>query len=139
MSKKLDIAVLQQTAVVHDSPPRHTVDRTMGLPVGVYAALGACYFGFLGTLSIGLMDPGLAIPVAICFLFLVMFGGCIALWVRMSPANSSQALTWAQFKRQGIMTYTGRMSAPDAIGQIMTVPVLLFAWGVFVTALCATF
>jgi hypothetical protein len=137
MSRQVATATLIETASVSDALPRTRVDRTLGLPTGLYIATAACYFGFLLVLSLALMEPQLAIPMAICVIFVAMFGGVVAKWVRMDPPNSSQPLGWGRFQLDGIVTHTGRVTARDAMAQVLILPVLILLWGIAVTVMRA--
>jgi hypothetical protein len=138
VSRKIDRASLNKAAIVHEAPPESRVDRTMGLPTGLYIATAACYFGFLLVMSLALMEPGLAIPMAICVLFVAMFAGVVAKWVRMDPPNSASALSWAAFQRKGMAIQTGHIAARDAVAQVLTVPLMILLWGVFIAVLRAS-
>jgi hypothetical protein len=138
VSRKIDRAALNEAAIVHAALPPAGVDRTMGLPTRLYVATAACYFGFLAILSLALMEPGLAIPMAICFLFVAMFAGVVAKWVRMDPPNSASALSWAAFQRDGMFINTGHIAARDAVAQVLTVPLMILGWGVFIALLVAS-
>jgi hypothetical protein len=138
VSRKIDRTALNEAAIVRADPPRTGIDRTMGLPTRLYVATAACYFGFLLVLSLALMEPRLAIPMAICVLFVAMFAGVVAKWVRMDPPNSASALSWAAFQRKGMFINTGHIAARDAIAQVMTVPLMILLWGVFIALLVAS-
>lgn len=135
MSRQVSAAALIEAASVSNAPPRTRVDRTLGLPVGLYIATAACYFGFLFVMSLALMEPRLAIPMAICFIFVAMFAGVVAKWVRMDPPNSSHALSWGRFQLQGISAHTGPVTARDAAAQVLVLPVLILFWGIAVAVL----
>jgi hypothetical protein len=138
VSKKIDRIALAEAAIVHANPPRNEVDRTLGLPTRLYVATAACYFGFLAIMSLALMELRLAIPMAICFIFVAMFAGAVAKWVRMDPPNSASALSWAAFQHRGIYINTGHIAARDAIAQVLTVPLMILGWGVFIAVLVAS-
>jgi hypothetical protein len=118
---------------------RQDVDRSFGLPPVLHIATFGLYFAFLTVMSVGLGSSELAIPLAICFIFLGMAAAVPAKWVTMKPARRTQAADWTEFLQEGIETHTGRMHAGDAIAQVMILPVLIFVWGVaiigFVSAL----
>jgi hypothetical protein len=67
----------------------------------------------------------------------VMAFGVPAMWVRMKPDHVSQPLSWRDFSRFGINTYTGKMSARDATGQVLILPVLILGWGVAIAVIAA--
>ena len=52
------------------------VDRSFGLPTGLYMATAGAYLAFLTLMASMLLNPGLVIPLAICALSVVAgFGG----------------------------------------------------------------
>jgi hypothetical protein len=64
--------------------------------------------------------------------------GVPTIWARMNPATSSQALSWQQFKRRGIQTGSGWLSADAATAQVLTLPILVLLWGVAGVILAAS-
>lgn len=138
MSKRIARTVLSESAIITAAPPRSAIDRTFELPTRLYVLTAACYFGFLLVMSLALMEPGLAIPMAICVLFVAMFAGTAAKWARMDPPNPAKAMGWNQFQNRGIATYTGRVAAGDATVQVLILPVLILVWGVIIAVTVGT-
>lgn len=137
MSQRLNFQELRQVAFVTHAPARTKVDRTFGLPTGLYVATVAAYLGFLGVMALAFMNPGLAIPMVIFAGFIIAGFGVPALWTRMNPVNDSRALSWGQFLHRGIETHTGRLTSKEATVQVLILPVLIFVWGVAVAVIAA--
>ena len=114
---------------------RQEIDRSFGLPPVLHIATFALYFGFLAVMSVGLGTRELAIPLAICFVFLGMAAAVPAKWVTMKPVNKTPKTSWIDFAQDGIETYTGRMRANDAMVQVLILPVLIFLWGIAIVAM----
>ena len=129
--------VAEQAAIVAAPKPRHEVDRTFELPKGLYAATVALYLGFLAVMATGLSSPGLVIPMVIFTLFVVAGFGVPAIWARLAPAPRSRQMSFAQLRRDGIATLTGRISARDASVQMLILPVIIFCWGVTTVTIAA--
>ena len=129
--------VAEQAAIVAAPKPRHEVDRTFELPKGLYAATVALYLGFLAVMATGLSSPGLVIPMVIFTLFIVAGFGVPAIWARLAPAPRSRQMSFAQLRRDGIATLTGRLSARDASIQMLILPVIIFCWGVTTVTIAA--
>ena len=129
--------VAEQAAIVAAPKPRHEVDRTFELPKGLYAATVALYLGFLAVMATGLSSPGLVIPMVIFTLFVVAGFGVPAIWARLAPAPRSRQMSFAQLRRDGIATLTGRLSARDASIQMLILPVIIFCWGVTTVTIAA--
>lgn len=138
MSKNLTREILAETAIIHPELRQPlTVDRSFELPPALYIATGGLYVAFLAVMATGLSTPRLAIPIAICVIFVGMFFTVPALWARMQPDNPVKALSWDRFRHQGIATYTGRLSAGEAATQMLVLPVLIFAWGLAIVTIAA--
>jgi hypothetical protein len=130
MAEHISQQDLARIATITDAPVRTRVDRSFGLPTGLYVVTVAAYMGFIGLMAALLMNPGLVIPLAICALLLVAAFGVPTLWTRMNPANESHPLTFDQFRHRGIDTLTGRLTAKEATVQVLILPVLILAWGI---------
>jgi hypothetical protein len=120
------------------SPFEVKVQRSFDLPVALHVATVGLYFAFLAVMALAFQDSGLIIPMAIFTVYIAMAFGVPAMWVRMKPGHAAKAQTWANFARFGINTYTGNMSARDATGQVLILPVLIFGWGIAIAVIAAT-
>jgi hypothetical protein len=127
-----DARILRKTA-----PFETKVDRSFGLPVVLHMATVGLYLTFLGVMAFAFQDRGLIIPMAIFVIYIVMAFGVPAIWVRMKPDHASKPMSWSDFSRFGINTYTGNMSAKDATGQVLILPVLILGWGVAIAVIAA--
>ncbi|MGX7952035.1 hypothetical protein ACWPM1_05650 [Tsuneonella sp. HG249] len=113
------------------------LDRTFELPKILYAACAALYLGFIAVMALGFSDPGLIIPLTVCTVFMVMFFAVPTAWVRMTPDTALRDLGWDRFRRQGIATLTGRISAGEAAAQMLVLPVLIFLWALACVTIAA--
>lgn len=129
----------QQARIVTGPNPTAPVeiDRSFGLPTGLYATTVALYMGFLAVMALGMASPGLIIPIAICTVFIVMLFGTPALWTRLAPEHRGRPLDWQQFSNGGIATLTGRVTARDAAVQVLLLPVLVLFWALVVVTIAA--
>jgi hypothetical protein len=140
MVHRLDRAQVAEKAIIHaDAAPlrRTETDRSFELPTALYAITACGYLGFFGVMALGFGSPGLVLPMMIIVIFIAMFFGVPAQWVRMKPANPRRALGWDRFLREGIMTATGRLPARDAAIQVLILPLLILAWGMIVVTIAA--
>ncbi len=138
MSKTFTGTELARFANVSASPVQTNVDRNFGLPTGLYVATVGAYFAFLGVMSAAFMTGDLAIPMAICVIYLVMAFGVPALWTRMKRDSAVAPLSWDQFAHRGIVTHTGPLTASQATVQVLMLPVLILLWGVAVAVIAAS-
>ena len=88
-------------------------------------------------MTVGLSTPGLVIPVAICVISVVAGFGVPTLWTRMNPPAGVAAMSWDRFRRDGIATMTGRLTAGEASTQMLVLPVLIFAWAMICVTIAA--
>ncbi|MEP7348673.1 MAG: hypothetical protein ABI668_01835 [Sphingorhabdus sp.] len=119
------------------SPFQVSVGRSFDVPPVLHALTVGLYLAFLAVMAFAFQDSGLIIPMAIFVVYIVMAFGVPAIWVKMKPNHDSDTIDWSNFKRFGINTYTGNMSAKDATGQILILPVLIFGWGVAIAMIAA--
>lgn len=138
MSKHFTRELVAEQAIIVATPkPRHEVDRTFELPKGLYVATVALYLGFLAVMATGLSTPGLIIPMAIFTLFVVAGFGVPAIWTALAPTPRSRPMSFAQLRRDGIATLTGRLTVRDASIQMLILPVIIFCWGVAMITVAA--
>ncbi len=138
MSKQVHDIIESGAARIVGAPVRrrHEVDRSFGLPGAIYGAMVGCYLGFLAIAAVTFGNAALAIPLVIFAVAIVAGFGVPSLWTRLKD-NASGPPTTGEFARDGVMTHTGRLSAPDAAVQILTLPVLVLVWGVVAFVIAA--
>ena len=135
MSKQVQDIIARGEARVVEAPiarkevqrEQVEVDRSFGMPAGLYAATVACYLAFIGLMFAGFSSPGLVIPMAIFAVFIVAGFGVPAVYTRLK-GNESKPLTMGKFGQAGIMTHTGRLAPRDAAIQMLILPVLIVLW-----------
>ena len=141
MVQKFTREEIAKVAIIHAAPPVPgrdvPVDRSFELPTRLYAAFAGLCLAFLGITAYGFGNPGLVIPMAIFTLFIVAFFAVPAIWTRLAPDNAVRPKSWANFRQNGIRTYTGHNSAQAATVQMLLLPVLLVGWGVAVVTIAA--
>ena len=138
MSKNLTRELIAQQAAIVEAPAkRHEHDRTFELPKALYGATVALYLGCLAVMATGLATPGLIIPMAIFTIFVAAGFGVPAIWTKLAPETPSRQMSFAQLRREGIQTLTGRLPAKDAAVQMLILPVIIFCWGVTTITIAA--
>lgn len=106
------------------------VDRTFHLPPALYFGTVGSYFGFLGLMTIAFGNANLVIPMVI-FAFSIIAGFSIPyIWSTMNPDSGQRTIDWGRFLGEGVQTLTGKLTASEAAVQVLTLPVLIFLWGV---------
>jgi hypothetical protein len=131
--------VAEQATVVAEPDLRlpHIVDRNFELPAALYVGTAAGYLGFVGLTALALGNPKLVIPMGIIVVFIAMFFGVNAMWMRMKPEHPQRLTPWSRFRRQGIMTAYGHSTAGAATVQVLILPVLILLWGLAVVTIAA--
>jgi hypothetical protein len=133
MAERFTRQIVAEQAIIHEEPTLrvpHAVDRT-------YVGTAAGYLGFMALMVAGFGNPKLILPVAIIVVFIAMFFGVNALWMRMKPATSKGLTSWGRFQREGVMTAYGRCTAGAATVQVLILPVLILLWGLAVVTIAA--
>jgi len=130
MAEHISQQDLARIATITDAPVAMKVDRSFGLPTGLYMATAGAYLAFLTLMASMLLNPGLVIPLAICALSVVAGFGVQTIWASMKPESDSRPLTFGQFKHRGINTLSGHLTAAEASIQVLILPVLILAWGI---------
>ena len=140
MAERIARQLVAEKAIVHEAAALRlptAVDRSFELPTGLFAATAACYFGFVALMVLGFGNPGLIVPMGIIVVFIAMFFGVPAQWMRMKPEHAKKLTSWARFQRDGIMTPYGRSTAGAATVQVLILPVLILLWGIAVVTIAA--
>ena len=138
MSRKQELKQLAVTGELAQAPfPRACTDRNFGLPTSIYIGFFGLFLAYLAVMAIGFPHPEMVIPMAIFFLFTIAFFVVPALWTRMGPTHDDRALTFRELLAKGIATETGEATGIEAVAQVLTLPILIFAWGVSVTVIAA--
>ena len=140
MAERLNRQLVAEKAIVHETPvlrAPHSVDRNFELPTALYAGTAASYLGFIGLMVVGFGNPRLIIPIGIIVVFIAMFFGVNAMWMRMKPEHPQRLTPWGRFRRQGIMTAFGHSTAAAATVQVLILPVLILLWGLAVVTIAA--
>jgi hypothetical protein len=137
MTTHLSTPAITAIADLREAPPQTMVDRSFGLPTLLYGLTVGSYFAFLAIMAIGLATRELIIPIGICVVYITMAFGVPSLWARMKPDHRSRPQSMGQFSLYGIETYTGRVTARDAMIQVLILPVIILFWGVAVVIIAA--
>jgi len=137
MSEAISTAQLDTIANVSAAPARTKVDRSFGLPTGLYAATVGLYLAFLAIMSALFMNAGLVMPMAVIVGFVIFGFAVAAKWATMGPANDSRPLSWGQFANRGIQTLSGPLSLGEASVQVLILPVLIVVWGLAIAVIVA--
>ncbi|MGE3690177.1 MAG: hypothetical protein AB7F98_02210 [Novosphingobium sp.] len=138
MSQRIASSDLAAVAAVSDAPVRTRVDRTFGLPKGLYVATVGLYLAFLALMTALFHNSELLLPMSVIVGSVIFGFGLAGRWASMKPGNESKPLTWGQFSHRGIQTLSGPLTAFEASVQVLILPVLLMFWGLSIAVIAAT-
>lgn len=111
----------------HNRRAAHVFDLHPSLHLAVFGG----FFVYLGIMWTAFADPGLAIPFVIFVIFLAASVIVPGMWARIAP-DAGPRETWADFRREGIDTASGRLTADAATAQVLIMPAMLVLWGIAV-------
>lgn len=118
-------------------PQRSCEDRTFEVPTSILLGVFGLFLAFLGVMTLGFSNPGLAVPMAVNVFFVAAFAFVPAKWALMQPAKKDRAMNIAEFCDQGLDTLTGRSGAGEAATLILLLPACILFWGVAVVTIAA--
>ena len=126
MSIHIPAEQLQDQARIVAAPlRRNRGERVFDLHPAIHLALAGVYGSFVAILAAAFMGPELIVPSAILLISVVALFLTPALWARVVPEDGLRRQSWSEFLREGVDTITGRLTAGQALAQILTLPVLL--------------
>ncbi len=104
---------------------RNRGERVFDLHPAVHFMLIGTYFAFAGILCLTFMGPDLVVPAAIVGIGIASLFITPGLWARVVPDDRLPKQSWADFLREGVDCITGRLTAGQALAQIMVLPALM--------------
>ena len=116
-----------EDAIVHTVPPlgRNRGERTFDLHPGVHGLVVGAWFAFVAVLIAAFMGPDLIVTAFIIVASVAALFVTPALWARVVPDDGLRRQSWAEFLQEGADCLTGRLTAGQALAQILTLPALL--------------
>jgi hypothetical protein len=125
------IAKFQEDARVDSVRPvsgplrRNRADRVFDLHPAVHFMLIGTYFAFAGILCLTFMGEDLKLPAVIIALGIFSLFVTPGLWARVVADDGAPKQSWAEFMQEGVDCITGRLTAGQALAQIMVLPGLM--------------
>ena len=121
-------ALFQEQNVAAPGPlRRNRGERAFDLHPGVHAMVIACWSTFVAVLAATFMGPDLVVPAGILAVSVVALFLTPGLWGRVRPDDGAPKQSWGEFLEEGVDCLTGRLTAGQALAQIMVLPALLTA------------
>ena len=128
--------LLAQADLVPAPEQRACTDHSFEMPGGIYVAMAVLLFGFLGVMTIGFGNPGLAVPMGINIAFLAAFFAVPTIFVR-STGDGARSLRWADFMEKGLRIESGHASGGEAVILTLLLPAFILLWGVAIVIIAA--
>ena len=112
--------------------------RPFDLHPAVHAVVIGAWFAFVGILCAAFMGPGLILPTAIFVIGVASLFVTPGLWARVAADDGRRKQSWSEFCEDGVQTHTGRLTAGEAMAQILVLPGLICGLAIFFAILKAT-
>jgi hypothetical protein len=127
MSIHQPIHALQARARIVPAPTllRNRHERAFDLHPAVHLMVIGAWMSFIAILCTAFMGPDLVVPAAICIIGAASLFITPALWARVKGDDGLPRQSWAEFKAEGVETYTGHLSGNEVLAQILILPALL--------------
>jgi hypothetical protein len=129
--------LLARHEIVAAPQQRACEDRTFEVPTPILLGVFGLFMAYLGVMTIGFMNPALALPMIVNFIFVAAFAFVPAKWATMNPKKADRALTWAELRDGGLNTLTGRAGGAETAILVLLLPACILFWGVAVVTIAA--
>ena len=111
--------------VVEDRAPFMPEGSVPDLPVGVGVLLVAAYGAILGAFLLAFAgDAEVGLVIGVCAVYLAVYLGVPAVMLRIEPKATSRP-GMGDFFEKGLQTWTGHVTAKEALAQMLTIPAAL--------------
>ena len=117
---------------------RNRGERTFDLHPAVHAMVIGAYFAFAGILCAAFMGKDLVVPAAIFAIGIAALFLTPGLWARVNPDDGLRKQSWAEFMQEGVDCITGRLTAGQALAQILVLPGLMVSLALVFAVVKAT-
>jgi multidrug efflux pump subunit AcrB len=139
MSIHIPAAEMEGRARLVEAPAgRRRGQRAFDVHPAVHGFTIAAYATFATILCATFMAPGMIIPAAIVAVSVVALFLTPGLWARVVPDDGKPRQSWAEFMDEGVYTFTGRLTAGQAMAQILTLPILAVFLAIVMAAIKAS-
>ena len=104
---------------------RNRGERTFELHPAVHFMVIGAYFAFAGILCLTFMGENLIVPAAIIAIGIASLFVTPGLWAWVNPDDGLRKQSWGEFMTEGVECITGRLTAGQALAQILVLPALM--------------
>jgi hypothetical protein len=117
---------------------RNRGERTFELHPAVHGMVIGAYFAFAGILCAAFMGPDLIIPAVIFAIGIASLFVTPSLWARVNPDDGLRKQSWSEFMAEGVECITGKLTAHQALAQILVLPGLMVSLALVFAVIKAT-
>jgi Flp pilus assembly protein TadB len=121
-----------------EAPRPNRRPRVFDMHPAVHLSVFGAWGVFVAILATAFMGPDLVVPAGILAVSVVALFATPALWGRVVPDEGGRRQSWAEFLDEGVDCITGRLTAGQALAQILVLPALLVGVALFFAILKAT-
>lgn len=125
MSIHQPVAALQKKATVVPVARPNRGERAFDIHPAVHAMLLGSYLAFAGILMTAFMGDDLKVAAGIIVIGILSLFITPAWWSRVVPDDGARKQSWAEFLQEGVECITGKLTAGQALAQIMVLPALM--------------
>jgi hypothetical protein len=130
MSNHIPAARIEAKARIVSAPAARPVRNNRGARVfdihpGVHLITIGAYAAFAGILLAAFTAPAMIVPAAIVVISIAALFLTPALWAGVVPGDGLRKQSWAEFMHEGVECLTGKLTAGQALAQILTLPLLV--------------
>ncbi len=138
MSIRIPAVEIEQKARIVAAPLKpNRGERVFDIHPAVHFALLGLYLAFAGILMATFMGKDLALPAVIVVVGIISLFLTPGLWAQVA-GDDLRKQTWGEFLREGVDCITGRLTAGQALAQIMVLPALMVGLAFVVAVIKAT-
>jgi hypothetical protein len=119
-------------------PAPNRGSRTFDLHPAVHMMVIGAYAAFAAILCTAFMAPDLVVPAGIVVVSIIALFATPAFWARVQPRDELPRQSWAEFLHEGVDCLTGRLTAGQALAQILVLPAMLIALAITIAVIKAT-
>jgi hypothetical protein len=138
MSIHIPAARIEPRARLVAEPAPRRGQRAFDIHPAVHGLTIAAYAAFAIILCATFMAPGMIVPAAVVAVSVVALFLVPGLWAKVVPDEGKPRQSWAAFMDEGVDTITGRLTAGEAMAQILTLPALVVVLALVMAAIKAS-
>jgi Flp pilus assembly protein TadB len=138
MSVHQPVAELREQAIVVPAFRGNRGTRVFDVHPAIHLTLLGAYLTFAAVLMTAFMGNDLKVPAAIVVIGILSLFITPAWWSRVAPDDGARKQNWGEFMNEGVECITGKLTAGQALAQIMVLPGLMVGLALVFATIKAT-